>query len=120
MHELDQRKLMTEQIQDLSVIDADKHTAEEWRTLIRAKDGDDTVIVSNSVAWYFFEVLPPRWLPGAGVFAYCEGNGRYTVFVSVDGIWLMRTLPYGERAPDVLGSRAREMRAYFEMHRTVP
>ena len=108
---------MTEQIQDLSAIEADEHTSDEWQTLIRAKDSGETVIVSGSVGWYFLEVLPPQWMPGAGVFAFCEGDDRYTVFVSVGSNWLMRTLPYGERAPDVLGSRAREMRAAYELHR---
>lgn len=109
---------ITEQIQDLSAIDADEHTSDEWQTLIRAIDSGETAIVSDSVGWYFLGVLPPRWMPGAGVFAFCEGDDRYTVFVSVGTNWLMRTLPYGERAPDVLGSRAREIRGAYELHRT--
>jgi hypothetical protein len=76
------------------------------------------VIVSGRVGWYFLEVLPPRWMPTGSVFAFCEGDDRYTVFVGVGENWLMRTLPYGERAPEVLHSRAREMRAAYERHRT--
>ena len=104
----------TSQIQDLTAIDADEHTSDEWQTLIRAMNSGDTVLVSGSVGWYFLEVLPPRWMPGGSVFAFCEGDDRYTVFLGVGSNWLMRTLPYGERAPDVLGSRAREMRAMYE------
>ena len=110
----------TEQLQDLTAIDADEHTTEDWQTLMAAMASGETAIVSGSVGWYFLEVLPPRWMPGRGAFAFCEGDDRYTVFVGVGSNWLMRTLPYGERAPDVLDARAREMRAAYERHRDAP
>ena len=108
---------MTEQLKDLAAIDAEEHTTEEWTTLIEAMNSGEIVIVSDSVGWYFLEALPPRWMPSAAIFAFCEGDDRYTVFVGVGSIWLMRTLPYGERAPDVLDARAREMRASYDRHR---
>ncbi len=107
----------TETLRDLTAIDADEHTPEEWTTLIAAMGSGETVIVSGSVGWYFLEVLPPRWMPSGGAFAFCEGDDRYTVFVAVGINWLMRTLPYGERASAVLDGRAREMRAAYELHR---
>ena len=106
-----------QEIEDLSAIDAEEHAPDEWERLIRAMRSGDTAIVSESVGSYFLGVLPPRWFPGNGSFAFCEGDDRYTLFVAADGRWLMRTVEYGERSASVLRDRVHEMRAAFDQHR---
>lgn len=105
----------TDVLDDLSATQ-DGASGEEWKMLMAAMRSGKTVIVSDSVAWYFLEVLPPRWMPSGGAFAFCEGDDQYTVFVQMGEKWLMRTLPYGERAPAVLDERAREMLAACARH----
>ena len=57
---------LTKELEDLSGIDADVHTSDEWERLIRVMRSGDTAIVSESVGSYFLCVLPPRWFPGTG------------------------------------------------------
>lgn len=106
----------TDILDDLNAVQEDAR-GEEWETLIRAKRSGKTVLVSQSVACYFRDVLPPAWMPSGGAaFAFCEGDDQYTVFVEYRGQWLMRTIPYGERAPAVLDERAREMVGAYARH----
>lgn len=102
-------------LEDVTSVEEDS-PREQWAIMIAAMRSGRTAMVSESVAWYFLEVLPPRWMPGTGAFAFCEGDDQYTVFVAVNGQWLMRTLEYGERAPADLDSRTREMIAEYARH----
>ena len=57
---------------DLSRIEYEKCTAQQWKSLIEALDSGDAVQIDESVWEYFLEVLPPRYM-GHGGFAFAEG-----------------------------------------------
>lgn len=104
------------QLEDLSSITTGKNPPGEWDRMYRAMRSGRTIIVSESVGDHFLNVLPPRWIPDGGAFAYCEGDDSYTVFVRIGEKWLARTLEYGERAPATLWRRASEMSAAYGQH----
>lgn len=68
------------EIVDLRAIEYGGHTAAEWKAVIDAMDGGDPVLVSESIADYFLNVLPPRAIFAAG-FVFAEGDDTPTVFL---------------------------------------
>lgn len=67
-------------IVDLRAIEYGGHTAAEWKAVIDAMDSGDPVLVSDSIADYFLNVLPPRAIFAAG-FTFAEGDDTPTVFL---------------------------------------
>ncbi|HEU4451431.1 MAG TPA: hypothetical protein VFR81_00185 [Longimicrobium sp.] len=68
------------EIVDLRAIEYGGHTAAEWKAVIDAMDSGDPVLVSDSIADYFLNVLPPRAIFAAG-FTFAEGEDSPTVFL---------------------------------------
>lgn len=65
---------------DLRGIEYGDHSATGWQAVIDALDSGDPVLVSDSIADYFLNVLPPRAIFAAG-FSFAEGDDIPTVFL---------------------------------------
>lgn len=65
---------------DLRAVEYGGHTAAEWKAVIDAMASGDPVLVSDSIADYFLNVLPPRAIFAAG-FIFAEGADTPTVFL---------------------------------------
>lgn len=68
------------EIVDLRATEYGGHTAAEWKAVIDAMDSGDPVLVADSIADYFLNVLPPRAIFAAG-FIFAEGDDTPTVFL---------------------------------------
>lgn len=68
------------EIVDLSATEYGGHTAAEWKAVIDAMKRGDPVLVSDSIADYFLNVLPPRDIFTGG-FTFAEGDETPTVFL---------------------------------------
>lgn len=84
-------------LRDLSHVDYDDHTPDEWKAVIDALDSGETVQVHESVWWYFLEVLPPRFM-GRGGFVFAEGLEHPRWFWKLGGQHFARTVYGGKRA----------------------
>lgn len=77
---------------DLRTIEYGDHTDAEWTSLIDAFATETPVLVSDSVADYFLNVLPPRSMFAAG-FTFAEGDETPTVFLRTGRLgapWLVQ------------------------------
>jgi hypothetical protein len=80
------------EVLDLSAIEFGAHSPDEWQAVITAMDSGEPVLVSDSVADYFLNVLPPRSIFAAG-FTFGEGAETPTVFLRTGrrgDPWLMQ------------------------------
>ncbi|HEU4456798.1 MAG TPA: hypothetical protein VFR81_27265 [Longimicrobium sp.] len=68
------------EIVDLRAIEYGGHTPAEWKAVIDAMDSGDPVLVSDSIADYVLNVLPPRAIFSAG-FSFAEAATPPTVFL---------------------------------------
>ena len=86
-------------MKNMSHIDHGRSTPPEWEALIEALDSGEDVQIHESVWWYFFEVLPPRYM-GNGGFAFAEGQ-EHPRWFSKDsqGRYVARTI-YGDDRND--------------------
>lgn len=75
---------MTETI-DLQSTTYNNYKPGEWKELIKAMDSGKRVLISESVYYYFLEVLPPVWMFKGG-FYFAEGAEMLKRFAqSADG-----------------------------------
>lgn len=79
-------------ILDLRAIEHGHRSSAQWHTIRTAMESGAITLVSDSVAEYFRDVLPPRSIFAAG-FSFAEGNEPRTVFVRLGTCgapWLMQ------------------------------
>ncbi|HEX8691405.1 MAG TPA: hypothetical protein VF746_03095 [Longimicrobium sp.] len=83
---------------DLSAIEYDGVSEDDWRAVLQAMHSGEPALVSESIADYFLEVLPPVAM-FAGGFAFAEGAEVPTVFIRTgkrSDPWLVQRGAIGE------------------------
>lgn len=86
------------EVLDLRAIEYDGATGEEWSAVLQAMHSGEPALVSESIADYFLEVLPPVAM-FAGGFAFAEGAEIPTVFIRTgkrSDPWLVQRGPIAE------------------------